>query len=112
GVGTGVIFDSSNEITTERPTGKIAAGVAFFVKGLSEGAVKFKNSMRIGSDNEQNSQFFRLADDNATPSPCAIEKHRLWLQIESRPTDPESPILFKQTLIGYVQDATTSAELD
>ncbi len=114
GVGTGIIFDSSHEITTERPTGKIAAGTAFFVKGLSEGSVKFKNSMRLGSEEEQNSQFFRSSDTttSATVSQCAVEKHRLWLQIENRPADPESPILFKQTLIGYTEDATTSAALD
>jgi hypothetical protein len=78
------------------PTGKIAAGQGFFIKGLSSGTATFKNSMRIAGNNDQ---FFRMQTPglNTVNDP---EKHRYWLNIANIQG------AFKQVLLGYAEEAT------
>lgn len=84
-----------------RPNGKIAAGQAFFTTSLlANGTVTFNNSMRLGNSNNvlDNSQFFKTS--NPKTKTAAIEKHRIWLNLRN------TQGVFKQTLVGYITDAT------
>ena len=76
------------------PSGKIASGQSFFIKGIANGAgtAEFNNSMRVMGDNNQ---FFKNSstDDN---------KHRIWLNLKGQTKG------FSQTLIGYIQNATNN----
>jgi hypothetical protein len=108
GGGTRLVF------STDRPKGKVAAGQSFFVNTTSTGVATFKNNMRAGSQNQENSQFYRNANIPAgEASPCVSEdRHRLWLQIRNTTPIGINPIQFKQTLVGYADNATTSTSLD
>lgn len=108
GGGTRFVF------STDRPRGKVAAGQSFFVNTTSTGVATFKNNMRAGSQNQENSQFYRNANIPAgESSPCVSEdRHRLWLQIRNTTTVNGNPEQFKQTLVGYADNATTSTSLD
>lgn len=77
------------------PNGKIASGQAFFVKALTNTPLKFTNDMRLGASN---TQFFKTANSNT------IEEGRLWLNF----TNKEGA--FKQTLVGYIENATNDFE--
>ena len=79
-------------LNTNVPTGKIASGQSFFIKGLAAGNATFQNSMRVAGNN---SQFFK----NAAPSQ-STPMSRIWLDINNNQGD------YKQTLIGYTQNAT------
>lgn len=79
-----------------RPNGFIAAGQAFMISGLSNGTAYFKNSMRIGANNDQ---FFKTA----IPVP-GLERSRMWLEIKNQSG------AFKELLIGYVSDATNGID--
>lgn len=93
GVPTGAATNPG--VNNEIPTGKIASGQGFFIKGLSSGLATFKNSMRIAGNNNQ---FFRMSSDVvATTTP---DKHRYWLDVFN------TQGAFKQVLVGYVDDAT------
>lgn len=72
------------------PNGYIAAGQAFFVKGLASGSAVFTNAMR---DKDNNSAFFRPA--------APAERHRLWLNLANTQGG------FSQALVGYTEGATT-----
>lgn len=72
------------------PNGYIAAGQAFFVKGLASGNARFTNTMR---DRGNNSAFFRMAS--------TTERHRIWLNLANAQGG------FSQTLVGYAEGATT-----
>jgi hypothetical protein len=102
GVGTSAI---NSGVNNTNPTGKIASGQGFFVKALANGNVTFLNSMRVlGSNNS----FFRtnsLLSVNQE-SNGELEKHRLWLNL----TNTQGA--FKQTLIGYVENATNELDRD
>ncbi|WP_264531644.1 T9SS sorting signal type C domain-containing protein [Flavobacterium sp. N502540] len=78
-----------------KPTGKIAAGQAFFVTTKAAGKVLFTNAMRLGA--ADNGQFFRSADPKKG---TAIEKNRIWLNMTS------TSGAFKQLLVGYIEGAT------
>ncbi|MES2853617.1 MAG: T9SS sorting signal type C domain-containing protein [Bacteroidota bacterium] len=86
------------------PTGKIAAGQAFFATTKptipANSSIIFNNTMRVsgGVLGINNAQFFRTAKSSKTTN--AIEKHRVWLNL----TNSEGA--FKQMLVGYVTDAT------
>jgi hypothetical protein len=105
GTGSGVGAPGANNSV---PTGKVAAGQSFMIEGsipASTNQVVFKNSMRvIGSNN----QFYRSAsDNNESQSPySAIEKNRVWLEMFN------STGAYKQTLVGYIQNATNNYEDD
>jgi hypothetical protein len=84
-----------------KPTGKIAAGQAFFATSIASGkTAKFKNYMRVGAAGAilDNSQFFKISSNSKTSN--TIEKNRVWLNL----TNTQGA--FKQTLIGYITGAT------
>lgn len=90
GVGTG---DPAPGLNTNSPNGMIAAGQSFMIKGMIEGTTTatFSNSMReVGN----NTQFFRTSQSETE------QRHRLWLSLKN------SQGLYKQQLVGYVQNAT------
>jgi hypothetical protein len=87
------------------PTGKIASGQGFFASSIISatplGNIIFNNSMRVGVLDileEDNSQFFKTRSPKTKTA--AIEKHRIWLDLTN------SQGAFKQTLIGYITNAT------
>jgi hypothetical protein len=81
-------IETSTIGNNEKPTGKVASGQCFFIKGLSQGQVVFDNSMRVAFSNDQ---FFRSNSE---------EKHRLWLNLSNNQG------AFKQALLGYIHGAT------
>ncbi len=91
---------AGEEQTSNKPSGKIASGQAFFATGISAGNAVFKNSMRVfgGASGENNSQFFKV--NKSSKKTNGIEKHRIWLNL----TNDQGA--FKQTLVGYVTNAT------
>jgi hypothetical protein len=97
GVPTGA--STNPGLNTSVPNGKIASGQGFFIKGLSNGTATFKNTMRIGGNNDQ---FFRISNPSlvANARTAELEKHRYWLNIAN------DQGAFKQLLVGYVEDAT------
>ena len=96
--GTGTSSAAPNTgINNSVPTGKIASGQAFFVKGLSSANVTFKNSMRIIGNN---TQFFKMTNPTSNTNFIDFEKHRIWLDIVN------STGAYKQTLLGYATNAT------
>ena len=92
------------------PTGYIAAGQAFFIRGITDGmsTITFNNSMRVDGSLAagigKNSQFFRTATETAE-NPTTTEKHRVWLNLTGAQN------AFNQTLVGYVTDATNAYDL-
>lgn len=101
GVGTGTgNFENGNEEMTNKPTGKIASGQGFFATGIAAGTIIFNNDMRVGVNGitGDNSQFFKTKNPNKSSK--KIQKNRIWLNL----TNAQGA--FKQTLIGYVTDAT------
>jgi hypothetical protein len=82
------------------PTGRIAAGQAFFVSSKKTGTIIFNNAMRLGADKAKldNSQFFKI--NTISKLAQTIEKNRIWLNLTN------SQGAFKQTLVGYVTGAT------
>ena len=81
-------IQTSTAGNNEKPTGKVASGQCFFIKGLSNGQVTFDNSMRVAFSNDQ---FFRTSSQ---------EKSRLWLNLSNNQG------AFKQTLLGFMDGAT------
>ncbi len=84
------------------PSGKIAAGQAFFTTCITSGNIVFNNSMRLSRDVVpvvlDNSQFFKTRNPNIKTT--TYEKHRIWLNLTN------ALGLFKQTLVGYIKEAT------
>lgn len=91
-----------------KPTGKIASGQGFFASSkassLSGSTILYNNSMRVGVEGitGDNSQFFKTR--NPTSKSAPIEKHRIWLNLKNNQG------ALKQTLIGYITDATNEYE--
>ncbi|MBF4467599.1 T9SS sorting signal type C domain-containing protein [Flavobacterium sp. LC2016-12] len=79
------------------PTGKIASGQAFFITGSTTNPIRFTNDMRVGGNN---SQFFKTTDSEDK------DKNRIWLNL----TNEQGA--FKQTLIGYLDGATNSWDIN
>lgn len=98
GVGTG-----PNTI----PTGKVASGQGFFIRGSTTGGTaKFRNTQRFdnGENNPAafpNDNFYRLQNQTSSTS---IEKHLFWLNLT------DNAAQFKQTLIGYATNATNAID--
>jgi hypothetical protein len=84
---------------SEKPTGFIGAGQAFFVSTKLAGPVNFTNSMREAGTN--NSQFFK---SSGTSKETAVERDRVWLNLIS------GEGAFKQLLVGYTEGATNGYE--
>jgi hypothetical protein len=99
--------DPDKSITNPyRPTGKIAAGQAFFastLENMTGTSIVFNNNMRMGAGNTilDNSQFFKTTASKSK-SASAIEKHRVWLNL----TNTQGA--FKQMLVGYILGATNN----
>ena len=91
------------ENMSNRPSGKIAAGQSFFATAKGTANVIFNNTMRVGAGGAPlaNNQFFRTSSAKAKTA-NSIEKHRLWLNVSN------TQGAFKQTLVGYVTDATNA----
>ncbi|MFM2265825.1 MAG: hypothetical protein RLZ77_1245 [Bacteroidota bacterium] len=87
---------TSTGLNTQIPTGKIASGQSFFIKGLANGNVSFYNNMRLATNNNE---FFRqeTANPNSHIAPAA---DRLWLNLTN------SQGAFKQLMVGYHAQAT------
>ena len=83
------------------PTGYIAAGQGFMIKGLDDSNANFTNAMRVGGAN--NSQFFKNGNLNQTVN-TTLEKNRVWLDI----TNSEGA--YKQLLVGYIETATNALD--
>jgi hypothetical protein len=99
GVGSGSASPSGSSLI---PSGKIASGQGFFGTSLSSaGLVTFNNNMRVGVGGitGNNSQFFKTKS-NTKKNAETIEKHRVWLNLSNNQG------AFKQTLLGYVTNAT------
>ena len=88
------IMDPVEEVVSNRPLGKIAAGQSFFVENAAAGSFQFTNTMRIAGNN---SQFFKQANTKKT---ATVEKNRVWLNLTN------SGGAFKQLLVGYITGAT------
>lgn len=90
------------EEVSNKPDGTIAAGQAFFATSRTANptsSATFNNSMRVSNANAilSNSQFFKTKNTKETTT---FEKHRIWLNL----TNTQG--VFKQTLIGYLTNAT------
>ncbi len=98
--GTATSKSISPGLNTSLPSGKIAAGQAFFATAIATNDVVFNNSMRVDNagNSWNNTQFFKTSGNNKTAS--GIEKNRIWLNL----TNDQGA--FKQTLLGYVTGAT------
>lgn len=90
-------------VNTGAPTGNIASGQSFFIKGLANGQATFNNSMRLTGTNMN---FFRNANgiQTATNDMAGIERNRVWLNLSN------TEGAFKQTLVGYIEGATNEID--
>ena len=105
GVGTGAYLTISGNVVINRPNGYVATGQGFFVNGVANGSASFKNSMRSIDPND-NLQFFRPSNSNSvTSTQCPTTRHRIWIRLTNSTG-------FKETLVGYAPNATTSSTLD
>ena len=87
-----IINSGSGEIAGGKPiipNRYIPSGQGFFVQGLTNDDVVFKNSMRV-ADNTSNSQFFRTEN----------QANKLWISLSS------DNGAFNQVLMAYVQGAS------
>ena len=85
-----------------KPSGYVASGQAFFVKGLQSGAVVFNNAMRVQAPS-QNGQFFRPAPTQPVDNWETTGKHRVWLNLSAETG-------FNQLLVGYIEGATNEKD--
>lgn len=99
--GTGTRAAINPGINSSIPTGKIAAGQSFFIKGLVTGTALFTNAMRVSGNN---TQFYRNNTDNEllTSPFSALEKNRVWLELKNNQG------AYKQILVGYIDQATNA----
>ncbi|WP_052257269.1 T9SS sorting signal type C domain-containing protein [Flavobacterium sp. AED] len=79
--------------------GNIASGQAFFITGRisGTGTILFNNNMRKAG---QNSSFFKFSTKKNRKQLEVVDKHRVWLSLSN------AKGAFKQTLLGYVANAT------
>jgi len=99
------VMDTGEEVVSNRPTGKIAAGQGFFTTSTAAGGnVNFTNAMRVdpSSNPLNNSNFYKTKNPKAKTTTTTIEKNRVWLNL----TNKEGA--FKQTLVGYITGATNT----
>lgn len=99
GVGTSSAIATG--VNNSIPTGKIASGQSFFIRALSTGTATFRNSMRIGGNNNQ---FFRMNLPENNFSETEFEKNRIWIDIVA------NELYYKQILIGYCENATNGID--
>jgi len=91
---------SSNATVADNsaPSGYIASGQSFFVKGIGTGTAVINNSMRMTTDNNQ---FYKT---NTASAQNNLQKNRVWLDIRNNQG------AFKETLVGYVENATNGID--
>ena len=65
--------------------------------------------MRVGSQNQANSNFFKTASAAENSNCITEQRHRLWLYVLNTTSSPTEN---KETLVGYSPLATTMATLD
>ncbi|MES2574714.1 MAG: choice-of-anchor D domain-containing protein [Bacteroidota bacterium] len=94
GTGTSGTVAGAVEDLTNRPSGYIASGQAFFIEAEASGNVTFNNSMRSVSN--PNTQFFKTKPNKSKNT----AKNRLWLNLENNLG------MFSQQLVGYFDNAT------
>jgi len=107
GVGTSATSDLNHSVAgvDKKPSGKIGSGQGFFASSKvgipANSKIIFDNSMRVGVNGitGDNSQFFKTKNTKVKTT-NTIEKNRIWLNL----TNTQGA--FKQTLIGYITDAT------
>jgi hypothetical protein len=86
-------FDNGDGV---KPNDYIPSGQGFFISGLANGPVTFKNSMRM-ADMTSNSQFFK--NSNSKNKSTAVA-NKLWINLTS------DNGIFNQVLVAYVDGAT------
>jgi hypothetical protein len=99
---TATLAGADGVINNNAPTGKIAAGQGFFVKGIADGTgiATFNNTMRVREAGENNQFFKGFIVEEHTTNTTPSEKHRVWLNIKGTPKG------FNQLLVGYIENAT------
>jgi hypothetical protein len=97
--GTGTSASINPGLNSAVPTGKIASGQGFFIKGLANGNATFTNAMRVAGNNDQ---FFRMSQPTAQTT--SFEKHRYWIDVFN------ATGVFKQNLFGYVTGGTMGVD--
>ncbi len=80
------------------PSGIIASGQSFFVKGKASGSVIFNNSMRM---TYSNNEFYK---PSVVATVSTLQKNRIWLDMKN------SQGAYKETLVGYIQTATNGMD--
>ncbi|WJS95579.1 T9SS sorting signal type C domain-containing protein [Flavobacterium johnsoniae] len=94
---TGFTGTSSGATLNGQPfEGYIAAGQGFLAKPKT-GTLTFNNTMRIGNKNKQ---FYKTTESGE------IERNRLWLNLSN------DLGAFKQILVGYIEGATNSFDIN
>lgn len=104
---TGKPYPEASPSGSAKPNGTIAAGQGFFASSkttLSGTSIVFNNDMRvIGTISTEgtgaNQQFFKTKNTKSKAT-TLIEKNRIWLNLKNNQG------AFKQTLIGYITNAT------
>jgi hypothetical protein len=99
--GTGTKAEADGNTST--PSGYLAAGQAFFVKGKTSGNATFNNAMRV-QQGGQNNQFFKPTPVQPVENWQTTGKHRVWLNLTSAQND------FNQILVGYIENATNQKD--
>lgn len=102
GVGVSATDDPNEPIPSDNvnysiPTGYIASGQAFFVRGLSNGTAQFTNAMRVKGLNNQFYRNVAAENDSLQQTPA---RERFWLNM----TDNQGA--FNQMMVGYIHGAT------
>ena len=95
-----------SDVINKKPSGKIAAGQAFFTTSIATGQnAIYNNSMRVpgGVLGLDNSQFFKMVSTKSKIA-TTIEKHRIWLNLSN------DQGAFKQTLVGYIAGGTNGLD--
>ena len=98
GVGTAPATDPTN--LSLKPNGRIAAGQGFFAQAFADGAISFRNNMRV---TDYNTQFFRTANTGTANLGAPGETHRIWLNLYNESS-------FRQMLVGYIEGATNGID--
>lgn len=85
------------------PTGFVAAGQSFFVKGRVDGtsSATFNNAMRVTGNNNQ---FFKPGPTEPTENWETKGQHRIWLNLTGGTN------AFNQALVGYIEGATNALD--
>jgi hypothetical protein len=101
--GTGTRAAINPGINTSIPSGKIAAGQSFFIKGTVTGTALFTNAMRVSGNNTQFYRNNNSIDNEPLTSPFStLEKNRVWLELKNNQG------AYKQILVGYIDQATNA----